>query len=231
VRLLFRPIDEWPTAFTTNRKTPQFSATWSDTLEVLERELTHLGASEAVIKVAADERAMRLDGGLRADAKVSHPGVILSFETKKYGPMRYFTDVFGNGSRGGWNNGTWGTTLPGWQMNARAIALGLEALRKVDRYGITKRGEQYTGWSALPPAAPMGAAKMTLDEAAEFISQHAGNGWSPGEVWNEAEGLDQDALATTYRLASKQLHPDAGGTKEDFQKLQEAKRLLDEALS
>jgi hypothetical protein len=46
-----------------------FSATWSDTLEILERELSHLGAPDAVIQVAADERAVRLDGGLRADAK------------------------------------------------------------------------------------------------------------------------------------------------------------------
>jgi hypothetical protein len=107
VRLLFRPIDEWPAPFTTNRKTPQFSATWSDTLEILERELTHLGASEAVIQVDADERAMRLDGGLRADAKVGHPGGILSFETRKYGPMRYFTNQFGNGSR--WAKGSYGT--------------------------------------------------------------------------------------------------------------------------
>jgi hypothetical protein len=56
------------------------------------------------------------------------------------------------------------------RMNARAIALGLEALRKVDRYRITKRGEQYTGWSALPPATPMGAAKMTADDALEFFA-------------------------------------------------------------
>lgn len=36
-----------------------------------------------------------------------------------------------------------------WQINLRAIALGLEALRKLDRYGITSRGEQYTGWRAI----------------------------------------------------------------------------------
>jgi hypothetical protein len=34
-----------------------------------------------------------------------------------------------------------------------------------------------------------------------------------------------------YRMAAKVLHPDAGGSTEDFQKLQEAKRLLDEALA
>ena len=35
-----------------------------------------------------------------------------------------------------------------WQHNLRSIALGLEALRAVDRYGISRRGEQYAGFRA-----------------------------------------------------------------------------------
>lgn len=35
-----------------------------------------------------------------------------------------------------------------WQHNVRSIALGLEALRAVDRYGISRRGEQYAGYRA-----------------------------------------------------------------------------------
>jgi hypothetical protein len=234
MRLIFRPIDEWPAVFLTNRKTPQFSANWSDTLQLLDRELTHLGAQEAVIQVAADERAMRLDGGLRADAKTSHPGVILSFETKKYGPIRYFTDVFDAGSRWvkgtkneyGFYSGGRSERIPGWQMNARAIALGLEVLRKVDRYGITKRGEQYTGWSALPPAKPMAPAEMTLDEAAAFVATGSADpnvgGFEVLQQW-------PDYGDYYYRDAAKRLHPDIGGSAEDFQKLQEARRILDEA--
>ncbi len=39
-----------------------------------------------------------------------------------------------------------------WQHNVRSIALGLEALRAVDRYGISRRGEQYAGFrAALTP--------------------------------------------------------------------------------
>jgi hypothetical protein len=176
---------------------------------------------------------MRLDGGLRADAKVSHPGVILSFETKKYGPMRYFTDVFDKGSRWvkgtknelGWYSGGRSEAIPGWQMNARAIALGLEALRKVDRYGITKRGEQYTGWSALPPATPMGAGGMTADQAAQFVAEHSTLAGLPLDVDDVLSGA---WLTEGYRMAAKVLHPDAGGSTEDFQTLQEAKRILDE---
>lgn len=35
-----------------------------------------------------------------------------------------------------------------WQHNVRSVALGLEALRAVDRYGISRRGEQYAGFRA-----------------------------------------------------------------------------------
>ena len=35
-----------------------------------------------------------------------------------------------------------------WRHNVRSIALGLEALRAVDRYGISRRGEQYAGFRA-----------------------------------------------------------------------------------
>jgi hypothetical protein len=35
-----------------------------------------------------------------------------------------------------------------WQHNVRSIALGLAALRAVDRYGISRRGEQYAGYRA-----------------------------------------------------------------------------------
>ena len=32
--------------------------------------------------------------------------------------------------------------------NLRSIALGLKALRAVDRYGVSRRGEQYAGFRA-----------------------------------------------------------------------------------
>jgi hypothetical protein len=229
MRLIFRPIDQWPGELTpaTKRKPAQFSATWSDTLEVLERELDQLGVFEAVIQVAADERAMRLDGGLRADAKVEHPGVILSFETKRHGPLRYATDVFSGGTRynrnGGWQQ------LSGWQMNARAIALSLEALRKVDRYGVTRGGEQYRGFTAIGSGTPMPAAQMTVEDAARFIAANSGG---PSINVNADRLLGRpDLIAFAYRSAARKLHPDAGGSTEDFRKLQEAKRILDQAAS
>jgi len=130
------------------------------------------------------------------------PSVIISFESK-HGPLWYATDVFDH-----------------WHANLRALALGLEALRKVERYGITKRGEQYTGWRQLGSGIEMPAAQMTEMEALEFLRIHAG--WSYGPDYDDHEDIER-----AYRQAAKTLHPDAGGSTADSQRLQEAKRLLD----
>lgn len=212
----FRPIETWPGIPTKDhqRQQSRFSTSWSATLAHLDKELRHLGAKRGVIEVALRSNQIRLDGWPKADARApEHPGVIISFESK-HGPLRYATDEFkGNGNYG---------YLPGWQANVRAIALSLEALRSVDRYGVSGRGEQYTGWSALPPGTiAAGAATMTLDEASQFLVQSAGYGL------NETERLAGDGLNEIYRRAAKRLHPDTGGTTEQFQKLEEAKRVLD----
>ena len=72
----------------------------------------------------------------RANASPKSPAVVIAFESK-HGPLQYATDAFTH-----------------WQANVRAVALGLEALRRVERYGITKHGEQYTGWKQLGSGTP-----------------------------------------------------------------------------
>lgn len=207
----FRPIGSWPGASTPDAKRGSrwsFRASWSDTLSLLEYELGKLNARDVVIQVALEDRHIRLDGWPRGDApNPSHPGVVIAFGSK-HGPLQYATDAY-----------EW------WQHNVRAIALGLEALRKVDRYGITRRGEQYTGWKQLGAGMPMGSSTMTLDEAARFLIKH-------GE-WGGVPAKPDDLIGTPkiislyYREAAKRLHPDAGGSTEDFQRLQQAKALLD----
>jgi hypothetical protein len=123
-----RPIVLWPHQETRGRRRSQFKAPWMDTVALLEREVGMLGGRQAVMQIAITEEDLRLDGRIRANARPTHPGVIVSFESR-HGPLEYATDVFDD-----------------WQDNVRAIALGLEALRRVDRYGIAKRGEQYRGW-------------------------------------------------------------------------------------
>lgn len=199
--LTFRPIDAWPGGLTAERRTSPFQAAYASTLDLLDRELWNLGARDVVLMLALPESQIRADGLPRARATPSHPGVILAFHSA-YGPLKYATDVFLD-----------------WHSNLRAIALGLEALRKVDRYGITKRGEQYTGWKALPAGVE---AVMSAEEAARVVAAEAGGALAWPLVLNEP------ARATeAYRAAVKRVHPDVGGTTKQFLRLQEAKRVLD----
>lgn len=228
MKLTVRPIDEYPDQLADSdddREPARFSASWSDTVDLLDRELRFLGADEAVLQMAVTERDCRLDGWIRADAKPAHPGVILSFEST-HGPLRYWTDRY----RGAvvWEY-PHNRRIPGWQCNVRAIALGLEALRKVDRYGIARNGEQYRGWNALPPGTPMPAAQMTVEEAADLLAATANKAF--GDEWCLPRSLivadDRvDLVRGAYRDAVRIAHPDAGGDPELFRRLTEARDLL-----
>jgi hypothetical protein len=216
LNLTFRPISTWPGVLTkpTARVGSPFKAIYEQTLALLEKELEHLGARNVVLELDLTEADLRLDGMVRAHAKPGHPGVVVSFDSR-YGPLRYATDLYADS----WvyRPGNKGTVLvPGWQSNLRAIALGLEALRKVDRYGITKRGEQYAGWKAITQGSE---TLMTADEALLFLATTTG--MTPLEVKVD--------MARAFRKAVKILHPDVPGTGNalGFDRLTKAKALLD----
>lgn len=207
----FVPIVTWPGKPTPvgNRRRSTFSASHRRTLDDLERELAHLGARQVVIQTHHEERDLRLDGLPRAGAREpDSPGVILTFTTSA-GTFSYPCDTFTS-----------------WKANLRAIVLTLEHLRAIDRYGVTKHGEQYRGWKQIPPASTSTAAAMTPEDAAEFISRHAGgeNGrryYTPADVLKLTSVRD-----VAYRIAARRLHPDAGGDHEAFVRLQEAVAVL-----
>lgn len=206
-----RPIgDDWPGPLTENRPNTPFKSEFRATLGVLREELALLKAEVVVVQLDVDASQIRVDGSLRAHAQVGHPGVILSFESI-HGPLRYPCDAF---------DVLWGSRA-GWKENLRAIALGLHDLRRLNRYGISQRGEQYTGFSALPPGTTAGAGSvMTVDEARAFMAEHA-----PGD-WDFTDGYE---IGVAYRHAAKTLHPDHGGSSEAFRRLQDAKAALDRA--
>jgi hypothetical protein len=218
-----RPIDTWPGTLTKTheRKRTPFDATYTTTRELLHRELRALKATQVVLQIALREQDFRIDGEVRANARATeHPGVILAFDSA-HGPLKYATDLFCTGYHGA-DNGT------GWQENLRAIALGLEALRRVDRYGITKRGEQYTGWKALGSGLAMPPASdgfTSLEDAIAFLHEHT-TAVDAGITWDYDR---PDQVASAYRVAARRLHPDVGGDPELFKRLTEAKRMLNEA--
>jgi hypothetical protein len=177
--LTFRPISQdWRGERTPprERRRAPFRATYTQTLRLLDRELRQLGAERVVIQLDVTERDIRLDGLPRSNARPWTPKVILSFQSR-FGPLRYQTDTF-----------------TAWTDNLRAIALGLEALRKVDRYGITRRGEQYAGWRALPPG--------------------------DGDLAGQGERIVRDEYGGDLRRALMDTHPDRGGTADRFRAVQ-----------
>jgi hypothetical protein len=203
--LTVAPIREWPGEFTRTRTRSLFKAGLSDTLQLLDRELWHLTETrtqrdslEMLIAIPAGTDAWRLDGRPRASATPEHPGVIVSLDSK-FGHLSYPCDTF--------------TT---WQDNLRAVALALEALRKVDRYGVTKRGEQYRGFLAIEAtAAPAGFS--TGADARMFLVEVAREGVVVG---------DRQGLARILRLAQRNAHPDTGGDAATFQRVSLAEAKL-----
>lgn len=191
----FRPLTGWPGKPTARRKRASFRASYVDTLRLLDTELRHLGARSVVLQVALTEDQIRLDGRPRAGATPSHPGVVLSFESK-HGPLSYPCDTYAD-----------------WEDNLRAVALALEALRAVDRYGVTRQAEQYRGWAALPP--PASPAVVTVVAACDLLRRLAG-----------VPLVTRDTLDEAYRCAVKKVHPDVGGTSEAFQQIQQAREVL-----
>lgn len=218
MRLVFRPLGAWTDPVTSPRRSHNFRATWTDTLDLLDREVRALGCtSEVVLQVDADERAMRLDGGIRADAKVQYDGIVLSF-TSRFGPLRYACDTYTAVS---WQR------LDGWQANVRAVALGLQALRAVERYGIGMRGEQYQGWAQLGQSTiALGERTLTPEEAARLLLDGADE---PTAGWQMLVGTSEAVrvnVVEIWRRAAKLHHPDQGGDATVFRRLMNARDLL-----
>lgn len=217
-RYVFRPLPAWTDPATKDRKSGAiFKAKFDDTLKLLCFEAEQLGAELVVVQVVASEADLRQDGMLRARAQVKHAGAVVSMETR-HGPLRYATDVYDN---------HYYSQPPAWHYNVRAIALALQALRAVDRYGVTRSGEQYRGWNALPSGIEVPPAPMTVDEAARFVAEHGApslismGGWALLQERSHATELRR-----AYLAAARKLHPDTGGSEAGFKRLQDAMRIL-----
>ena len=204
LQIRFVPIATWPGPRTRARQSSPFRASWSVTLELLRKELRALRAKDVLLQTFHTDNQIRQDGLPYANARTpDDPGVILTFESK-HGPLSFPCDTYRD-----------------WQDNVRAIALAMEKLRAVDRYGVTKTGEQYRGWKALPGAGGS-SDTMTAQAAAELVARLAGNSTVRGADLLEHEHLTKGAL----RAAARTAHPDTGGSVETFQRLQVAADVL-----
>lgn len=196
------PIGDWPGELTRQRRASNFSATFSDTLRILRREIYNLVDTKAQqdsaeVLIAIPAGAFRLDGRPYANAKAEHPGIMFSIDSR-HGHLSYPCDTFTS-----------------WQDNLRAVAKALEALRMVDRYGVTKRGEQYRGFLAIEAtAAPSGFTSAEV--ALEWLADAA----------NVSRMGEPRAI---LRLAKRAAHPDMPfGDAVTFQRVSLAEAKLRE---
>lgn len=195
MNVTFRPIEEWPRQrglrSPVEREGSRFEARWQQTLDLLTYELGRLGADAVVVKLALTERDIRRDGWPRSGARPEHPGVVVEWQiADRWSYMA--ADKYDD-----------------WHDNTRAIALSLEALRSVERWGAVE-GEQYVGLR-LELEAAMGPL-----QAQRIIRRAAG-------LEPETDVLDWGRV---YRLALRRTHPDVGGSAEAFNEVQEAWRVL-----
>lgn len=187
------------------RRRSQFSAPWGATLDLLGAELRHLRADHVVIGMDISESEIRNDGLPRASAAPRTPAVEVAFDSK-YGPLIYRCDAFTAGVR---------DRADSWQHNVRSIALTLQSLRAVDRYQASARGEQYTGYRALPSAGN-GVSRMDRETAYAVIEELSG-----------MDRSDPDFQSTARRRAKAAAHPDrCGGDRTAWDRLEAAMDVL-----
>lgn len=205
VEFTFKPLLRWPREATKHRRRSPFQASYAKTLIDLERELGHLRAKSCIIEADCSADDIRLDGRIRSSASMRGPGIILRIETPT-GWVAMPCDTYLN-----------------WTDNLRAIVLSLAALRAVDRYGVTKRAEQYQGWKQLPGGTGNGHIAAgewdTVDSAARFLMDVA--------RWQVPVTDILRNWRPCYLDASKRAHPDAGGSTELMAKVNRARDFIE----
>lgn len=177
----------------------RFDTPFRKTVSLLAREIRFLRGERIVIELDITEDQLRIDGMPRSGARLGSQAVRVSFESK-HGPVRMETGEFHT-----------------WQDNVRAIALALEALRSVDRYGVSKRGEQYRGWRQIEAATgnPEDAVR-TPEHAREVLAR------SLDVPLNAIRGTEAEV-----RRALRRTHPDSPrGDETKFRMVVKAREVL-----
>lgn len=211
--LKIEPLGVWPGSRTVVPTRAPFGSKYGSTMETLERELRMLAAQAVVLQMDVRPDQVRVDGYLKGNASPASAALILSFSSPKVGKVRFACDRFLH-----------------WQDNLRAIALGMESLRRVDRYGITSDGQQYAGFRALESSESARGFTSTED-AARFVLHLADDSFTDDRI----ESLVPSVIASDvvrdafYRNAARVAHPDAGGSDELMARLNAARAMLEEA--
>lgn len=156
--------------------------------ERLEAEVERLGGRNAVLSTNV---SLRLDGRPRSDDEPKDPGVALYFS------FRGKATVF---------------ACDKWDRvadNIAAIAAHIDALRRVDRYGVGSVEQALAGYKALP-----------ADTAAD---------WRPLFGFSKDERVTVDELTSRFKVMARDRHPDI--TNDDGGAMAHLNRARDYALA
>lgn len=189
----------WPTGW---RRTPSGqrrhasftragrALTMADAIQRLSGELSRLGAAREVLSTNVETR---LDGLPRSgQPEPGDPGAAVYFELRKK-PIALACDK--------------------WRRvadNVAAIAQHIDALRRIDRYGVGTLDQAFAGYAALP--ANTAAA------------------WRDVFGFGETEAVTWATVEDRFRSMAKTAHPDAGGSDLEMARLSEAKAFAKAAL-
>lgn len=138
----WRALPAWPYPEQDAEK-DLFEAGFTDTMNLLEREIAMVNGRDAVIGVVTYQNNIGKSGSeLQADSKLLHHGAEVSFDRpvgKGWQRVTFHTDA----------RRSYVDRRRNFNGNLRAIAKGLEALRAVNRFGIATTGQQYAGFAQL----------------------------------------------------------------------------------
>lgn len=180
---------QWPQAWprATKPQTSQFKASLAASRDEVKRELRLLGASQVVISTNI---IINQDGTYRSKQRVPEDkGVAVYFKL--------------NGEDQCFPCDRWTAV----EDNLHAIALSIEALRGLDRWGAKEMvAAAFQGFKALP--------------AASIVTPYQARVW--WDVLEVSQNASPETIRAAYRSLLLKNHPDQGGDERKFHEIQKA---------
>jgi hypothetical protein len=166
------------------RTNKNFKASFAIARELCKAEIRRLGGDSVIVSSNVDLKKNGEPTGLKWGFKVTGDNGVAVYFTRKGKQLCFACDRWVH-----------------VQDNMYAIALTIEALRGIARWGTGDMMEAaFTGYTALP-------------------ERTTGNWW---EVLGVAVNASGEQVKDAYRLLVKKHHPDTGGDAELFRRVQEA---------
>lgn len=176
------PLD-WPLGYkrTQNRKSSTFKQTMDRAQRHLHEEVKRMGGTDLVVSTNLPVRNDGMIYSAYLDKRIDDPGVAIFFKYKKK-DVTMCCDKY----------------YRVWE-NIYALANGIEALRGMDRWGVSEFLERaFTGFAALPAAGESSASKRM---------------WY--DVLHCTMDASPDFVKTAYRHLTKKFDPTNGSVKDE----------------